>query len=242
MDLVRSCYSCPMRLQEGGPVVQVRWRFADKDADFIGVPTQFGSANWNLGEPQRFDSYLGEQAGARPWKDGSRPAGLIGKRLCFPVDWFREGVPEGVTISRNVERNLVPSCCQNVQEGKGGVSVSGKGKVTIGPCQCLDLPNTLTVTFAGAVAGVTSAIRVPSFCVWAGAVNVWAGIANYTVSFAPGPPGPGTWTLNIDCFTGPDSASATGSACSPLDVTVTVVDTQQCTNPLGGVYTARIQS
>lgn len=243
MDLIRSAYSCPMRMTVGGPLVQVQWRFADASADLIGVPTAFGSANWNLLEPERFDAELGEQTGPRPWRNGQRPAGLTGKRLCFPVDWFTSGVPVGTVINQPVGQNLVPACCVQQEDRKGGVFVSGK--TTLNPsCDCLvDLPDLLNVTFTGitgcgVIAGITTVTRNVGTCTWTGAIPAFLGVANFTVSFAAG-----TLTFTIDCFLGTESKTVSGSACSPLDVTFTVTDDQACCSFAGtDIYTVRVTS
>jgi hypothetical protein len=243
MDLVRSCYRVKMRLQEGADPVLVQWRVADRDADLIGVPTAFGSANWNIGEDLRFDSYLGEQAGARPWVNGQRPAGLIGKKLCFPLEWFTDGVPAGIVIDEPVGRDNVPSCCKQVSEAQGGVWVSGSSKVTVQPCDCFDLPDELTVTFTSlfrcnVIEGVTIATRVPGQCSWIGSEPANGGIANFSIEFDDG-----TWTFNIDCFLGPEQAFVTKDACSPLDLNFFLLDSQACCSfVFGSSYSVRVQS
>lgn len=127
MDVMRSCYTCLMRLQDGEAPVAVEWSFAKRGADLIGVPTPFGSAGWNGGDTLQFASYLGEQAGPRPWRSGVASAGLAGKRLCFPLEWFRSGVPAGQVVSVIRDRSELPLCCQNTEDGIGGVLVGGDG-------------------------------------------------------------------------------------------------------------------
>lgn len=230
-----------MRLQDGADPVDVVWSFADRNADLIGVPTPFSSANWELNEPTRFLSYLGEQAGPRPWRNGQRPAGLTGKRLCFPVEWFTTGTPAGISISEPIGNDRVPSCCEQQEDGQGGVWVQGTGKAP--PCNCLtDLPDVLKVSFTSlvgcaAIAGVTTATRNVGTCTWSGSTPAFLGVANFTLTFSNG-----TWILNIDCFLGTENALASGEACSPLDVTINVTDDQACCSFAGGTYTCRIQT
>jgi hypothetical protein len=240
MDLIRSCYRTKMRLQDGSDPVSVTWMFADKNADFIGVPTPFGSANWNLGEELRFDAYLGEQSGTRPWSNGQRDAGLVGKRLCFPVDYFRNGTPAGEVIEKSLDRAGIPLCCETEEDQAGGVWVSGEGEVNPA-CDCLlDLPDVLQVRFSnvggcGVIANFTTATRIPASCTWAGVIPANLGDANFTLSFFGT-----TWQFSIDCFLGPETVQLSGDACPPLDITFTVTDTMACCSFSGvDVYTVR---
>lgn len=233
MDLIRSCYQVLMRLQEGADPVPVTWSFCKKGADLIGVPTPFGSANWNIGEDLRFDSYLGEQAGPRPWRNGQASAGLAGKRLCFPLEYFRNGVPAGVAIDLPTDRSELPLCCQSQEEGIGGVVVNGTGAMPPPPpFNCLTLPDSLSLSVTASTTGCnliaqnSSVVRGdPGSCIWDGTIVTLAGVTNISLSFSAG-----TWHLSVDCFLGQPMIALVNFTQDPLQVVFSVTDTAGCCN------------
>lgn len=231
MDVMRSCYTCLMRLQEGADPVAVTWQFAQRGANLIGVPTPFASSGWEIGDDLRFASYLGEQAGPRPWQNGLGPGGNAGKRLCFPLDYFRSGVPAGVAIDIPVDRSELPLCCQDTSDGIGGALVNGTGAVPPPPpFNCLTLPDSLScnVTSVGAgCAGLTQAIALirsdPMTCTWFGTLVTWLGNAAVTLNYSAG-----VWTMTIDCFTGNPTIAFVSFTQVPFQVVFSVTDTAAC--------------
>jgi len=176
MDVGRSCYQVLMRLQEGADPVVVTWGFAKRGADLIGVPTPFCSANWEIGDDLRFASYLGEQAGPRPWRNGQLAAGLVGKRLCFPLQWFAEGVPAGESIQVPVDRSELPLCCQETDGNIGGVIVNGDGTAPP-PFNCALLIQSCVADDWGPQCAFLSGPTLPKTgpCEWSGSWATWSG-------------------------------------------------------------------
>jgi hypothetical protein len=166
-----------MRLQEGADPVAVQWHFAKKGADLIGVPTPFCSSNYEIGDDLRFNSYLGEQAGPRPFANGIGSAGLAGKRLCFPLDWFTGGVPAGEVISIPLDRSELPMCCQDTEEGTGGVICNGDSTPPPPPLACNLLLNNANAIDWGPMCPFISGPSLPktATCTWSGSWSTWAG-------------------------------------------------------------------
>lgn len=195
MDIGRSCYQTLMRLQEGADPVVVTWGFAKRGAELIGVPTPFCSANWEVGDDFRFSSYLGEQAGPRPWRNGQLSAGLAGKRLCFPLQWFTDGVPAGETIAIALDRSELPLCCQETEGNIGGVVCNGTG--TPPPLfNCALLTNPAVGTDFDVECFVLAGPTLPKTgpCEWSGTWATWSGTFNTRLKNPTGL----TWRWEID--------------------------------------------
>jgi hypothetical protein len=184
MDVVRSCYTVNMRLQEGADPVVVQWHFAKKGAALIGVPTPFCSANWEIGDDLRFNSYLGEQAGPRPWNNGIGSAGLAGRRLCFPLSWFNSGVPAGEVINILTDRSDLPMCCQDTSGSTGGVIVNGRSDPPPPPLACALLLNSCVADDWGPQCPFIAGPTLPKTgtCTWSGSWATWSGTFNTRVS------------------------------------------------------------
>lgn len=220
-----------MRLQEGADPVAVTWHFAKKGADLIGVPTPFCSSVWELGEDTRFASYLGEQSGPRPYSNGIGSAGLAGRRLCFPLEWFRSGVPAGQEIAVAVDRSELPLCCQETEGSTGGVVCNGRGDCPPPPpFDCLTLPDSLSCSVAsvgGGCAGLTQAISLirsdPMTCIWDGVLTTWLGNALISLNIVGVTP-----SLAISCFAGPPTIVLGSFVQSPLSIVFDVTDTAAC--------------
>lgn len=246
MDLLRSCYSVKMRLVEGGPLVDIDWCFADPSADEIGVPTAYCSANWELHEPFRFDSEIGEQAGPRLWRNGQRPAGLVGKQLCFARTDFGERGPAVVPVPRPVDESGVALCCQAMLseggQGYGGSIVTGDSPCTVDPCDCALIVTDMTpdVAFwAGQCPflGDVMTLTKDGPCHWSGSWTTWGGTYAQRMFFAAG-----NWTWEIDTSP-PCSFTVPGDTCLPLVLDFVLPDLPTQPFALGipcpGDFTAR---
>lgn len=191
------------------------WQFADKNAPLIGVPSCYVSSRWDLGEDLRFDSVLGEQAGAQPWRNGSKPGGLTGARLCFPLDTFTTGiVPD--TSPRPVDEGGLPLCCGPAAPGAGGAIVGGRSDCEPG-CDCAVIVSDLEpdVGFWSAQCpflGATMDLDKTGPCLWSGVWHAWSGDFTQRMYFAAG-----SWTWEID--TSPMSVfTVPGDVCLPLTI------------------------
>lgn len=91
MDLLRSCYSTKMRFfADSDQEIDVRWFWADEDAQIFPEHTRFGSGNW-ADEPFHWNG-AGEVLGApRPWNDGAPIDGLVGDHYCGPLATYQNG-------------------------------------------------------------------------------------------------------------------------------------------------------
>jgi len=187
MDVGRSCYQTLMRTQDGQPPVVVTWGFAKKGAALIGVPTPFYSTNWEVGDDNRFTAYLGEQPGPRPWSNGQLSAGLAGRRLCFPLQYFTDGVPAAESIEIHLDRSQLPLCCQDTSDGVGGVVVNGNG--TAPPLfNCALLVQSCVADDWGPECFLLAGPTLPKTgsCTWSGSWATWSGTFNTRVSNTSG--------------------------------------------------------
>ena len=130
MDVVRSCPVGKMRFREGDSPVNVTWFFAAPDAKIFEEPTIFRLTDYESTPFQ--NNGLGTQYPPRgPWRNGQRPARLTGKVRCseFLDDWWRDGIPDGVTVNVPRLSSGAPICCSPASLG---LSFSGKAKVRKG--------------------------------------------------------------------------------------------------------------
>lgn len=81
---------------EGQDAVPVRWFFPPDSAVWMPDGNVFDSANWCGKEVDAGD--LGEQPGARTWKNGANTKGYLGTvEDCLDPSWFVDGLPTGET-------------------------------------------------------------------------------------------------------------------------------------------------
>jgi hypothetical protein len=109
VDAVRSCYSVNMIFAPGGPPVLVDWFFTEPKAEVFTGPNLFNSRNWEDDRGQVFD--LGEQPGTRPWRNGQKPAGLVGRGNCGDALLFESGQSGPFSPARSATIQGVPACC-----------------------------------------------------------------------------------------------------------------------------------
>lgn len=91
MDLVRSCYTARMRLwADSEEETEVRWTFADADAEWYPHPHSFGS--WYTWERREFgpNTGIGEKSYLQ-YHNGGDPVGYPGDRRCGPDAAFLDG-------------------------------------------------------------------------------------------------------------------------------------------------------
>lgn len=133
MDWLRSCYTVPMVFNETiGPVL-VDWYWCDEDAKCFPVPHAFGSQNW---WQKKMAAPIGEQAGPRNWRDGSKPDnGSDGQALdsCLggaDESWWIEGIPDDEETGP-YDDDCVPVCCNEVCVAPDTLTIS------LGGCSCV---------------------------------------------------------------------------------------------------------
>lgn len=161
MDFMRSCYTVPMIFRTDDPPLNAAWYFVDCDHEAFPAWHAFGSRNWESRIAET--GAIGEQPGARPWRNGSRPInagdGDAQAVECAEVEptYWTNGIPSSVETGP-YDANGLPTCCTE----------------TPLCCGC-DMPDIINVDSFGfgcsCIDGQTfSCVRQGTACEWLGPV------------------------------------------------------------------------
>jgi len=131
MDVVRSCYVGKMRFRESDNPVSVKWFFANPQAKIFTAPTVFRGADFE--QTPYSNSGIGTQRPPRgTYYNGKAIPLLDGKseEEHWPLSWWLEGIPEGVTVSIPRAPSGAPLLCL---PKISGVLLGGSAVVSVHP-------------------------------------------------------------------------------------------------------------
>jgi len=189
----------------GGTPVRVRWYKADPAAAWAPEGNQFVSGNW-VGR-DLVAGELGEQPGAKPWRNGAAPR-------VYPVP---------TTDACLIDDALVNGLTTGEETGPWG-SNGDLLCCSAAPFDCLDLPSTLNVSITdlsgcGSLVGSFTITEVAD-CVWQG------GTPLFTLGYAFG-----AWFRSLACGGGDPTWTQVAFSWAPLNLVFDVLDQDGGANP-----------
>jgi len=206
-DWMRSAYETTMLFDASGVPQKVRWYRPDPAQPWAPDGNLFVSGNWIARD--LVDGELGEQTGAKPWKNGAdfRAYPIQTGDPCSIDPLLQAGFSPGGTLGPWTDGKL--DCC------------------TVAPFDCLTLPATLHVeiTSLSGCSGLAQTFDVSTVapCVWQGTATTWLGNALFTLGYSMG-----AWFRSLDCFTGDPTWTQTAFSWGPLNLEFYVTDTTAC--------------
>jgi len=197
VDAIRSCYRVAIVCRTGDPAILADWYFTDPGALALDVDSAFRSKNWESRDAVA--GVVGEQPGARPWKNGKKPnngySGNTNSQRCarYHSDWWADGLgPGDETGPFNVSG--IPLCCVNGPPPScvdGEFDVLSAEIIDVAGCGNLGQPSALERESDGV-------------CKWNATYDSDIGTAIVSVDYL----GSNNWGLQTTCVDGIVSATA----------------------------------